>query len=58
MSWAIAVSTSPFSGLTLTMQARYELKAIDIFKVNIFYAVKMYFVCIIMLFIVSNYLGL
>lgn len=58
MSWSTAVSTSPFSGLNLTMQARYDLKAIDIFKVNIPYAIKMYVICVIMLFLISNYLGL
>lgn len=58
MSWSTAVSTSPFSGLNLTMQARYDLKAIEIFKVNILYAIKMYFVCVIILFFLSNYLGL
>ena len=58
MSWSTAVSTSPFSGLNLTMQARYNLKAIDIFRINIPYAIKMYFVCVIILFILSYYLGL
>ena len=58
MSWSTAVSTSPFSGLNLTMQARYKLKAIDIFKINIHYAIKMYFICVIMIFLISNYLGL
>lgn len=58
MSWSTAVSTSPFSGLNLTMQGRYNLKAIDIFKVNIPYAIKMYFVCVIILFALSHYLGL
>ncbi len=57
MSWAVAVSTSPFSGLTLTMQARYNLNALNIFKVNIFYAFKMFVVCSFMLYIVSKYLG-
>lgn len=58
MSWSTAVSTSPFSGLNLTMQARYNLKAIEIFKVNLPYAIKMYIVCVIILFLLSNYLGL
>lgn len=58
MSWSTAVSTSPFSGLNLTMQGRYNLKAIEIFKVNIPYAIKMYFVCVTMLFALSHYLGL
>ena len=58
MSWSTAVSTSPFSGLNLTMQARYNLKAIDIFRINIPYALKMYLLCVCILFILSNYLGL
>lgn len=58
MSWSTAVSTSPFSGLNLTMQSRYDLKAIDLFKVNIGYAVKMYLVCVMILFALSLYLGL
>lgn len=56
MSWATAVSTSPFSGLNLTMQSRYNLKAIELFKVNIFYALKMYAICVLLLFILANYL--
>lgn len=58
MSWSTAVSTSPFSGVNLTMHARYNLSVTRIFKINIFYAIKMYFVCVMMLFLVSNYLGL
>lgn len=58
MSWSTAVSTSPFSGLNLTIQSRYKLTAIEIFKTNISYAIKMYFVCVIMIFFIANYLGL
>lgn len=58
MSWATAVSTSPFSGLNLTMQARYKLKGKELFFTNIPYALKMYVVCVIILFIIANYLGL
>lgn len=58
MSWATAVSTSPFSGLNLTMQSRYSLKAIELFKVNIFYAFKMYCICVVLLFVLANYLNL
>lgn len=58
MSWSTAVSTSPFSGLNLTMQARYNLKAIDIFKTNLPYVMRMYFVCVVLLFFTANYLGL
>ena len=58
MSWSTSVATSPVSGLNLTMQARYKLKAIDIFKINIPYTIKMYLLCVVILFILSNYLGL
>ncbi len=58
MSWATAVSTSPFSGLNLTMQSRYSLKAIELFKVNIFYALKMYCICVVLLFILAHCLKL
>ena len=58
MSWSTAVSTSPFSGLNLTLHARYNLKATRLIELNILYAIKMYIVCVIMLFIISNYLGL
>jgi hypothetical protein len=56
MSWATAVSTSPFSGLNLTMQARYQIKAIDLFKINIGYAFKMYLICVLSLFALAAYL--
>ncbi len=56
MSWATAVSTSPFSGLNLTMQSRYNIKAIELFKVNIFYTIKIYFICVVLLFILSEFL--
>lgn len=58
MSWATAVSTSPFSGLNLTIQSRYELNAYEIFKINLPYALKMYIVCVIMIFLLANYLGI
>lgn len=58
MSWSTAVSTSPFSGLNLTMQARYKINAIDIFKINIPYTIKMYLLCVLILFVLSDFLGL
>ncbi|RXI28423.1 tellurium resistance protein TerC [Aliarcobacter trophiarum] len=57
MAWATTVSTSPISGLNLTMSARYSCNAKEIFKLNIIYAIKMYIVCVIVLFIMSKYLG-
>lgn len=58
MSWAVAVSTSPFSGLNLTIQSRYELKATEIFKINLPYTLKIYVVCVIMIFLLADYLGI
>jgi hypothetical protein len=56
MAWSTTVSTSPFSGLNLTIVARYNYDAKEILKLNIFYAIKMYLVCTFCLFILSNYL--
>ncbi len=56
MAWATTVSTSPISGLNLTMSARYGCSAKEIFTLNIFYAAKMYIVCVFVLFVVSNIL--
>lgn len=58
MAWSTTVSTSPFSGLNLTIVARYNCKAKEIFYLNIFYALKMYLICCFSLFIISNYLGI
>ena len=58
MAWATTVSTSPFSGLNLTIVARYNFDAKKIFKLNILYAFKMYIVCTICLFLLSKYLNL
>lgn len=58
MAWATTVSTSPISGLNLTMSARYSCNAKEIFKLNIFYAFKMYVVCVVFLFILSEFLNI
>ena len=58
MAWSTTVSTSPFSGLNLTIVARYNFDAKEIFRLNIFYAFKMYLICVFCLFLVSKYLGL
>ncbi|PUE64957.1 tellurium resistance protein TerC [Arcobacter caeni] len=58
MAWSTTVSTSPFSGLNLTVVARYDFDAKEIFRLNIFYAFKMYLICIVCLFILSKYLDL
>jgi len=56
MAWSTTVSTSPFSGLNLTIVARYKFPAIEIFKLNIKYVLKMYIVCVLCLFILSKYI--
>ncbi|WP_419770701.1 MAG: tellurium resistance protein TerC [Candidatus Marinarcus sp.] len=58
MSWSTAVSSSPFSGVNLTMQSRYSLKALDMLKLNVSYTYKMYLLCVIVLFVLANYLKL
>ena len=58
MAWSTTVSTSPFSGLNLTIVARYNFDAKEIFKLNLFYAFKMYIVCTICLFLLAKYLNL
>ena len=40
MAWATTVSTSPISGLNLTMSARYNCDPKEIFKLNIFMHLK------------------
>ncbi|WP_428025214.1 tellurium resistance protein TerC [Arcobacter sp.] len=56
MAWATTVSTSPFSGLSLTIQARYNINAKQIFVLNIPYAIKMYLVCVLILYILDNFI--
>ena len=58
MAWSTTVSTSPFSGLNLTIVARYNYDAKEILKLNTFYAIKMYLVCTLCLYILSSYLSL
>lgn len=58
MAWSTTVSTSPFSGLNLAIQARYDIEAKRIFLLNIPYAIKMYFICIGILYFVDEVLGI
>ena len=57
MSWAIGVAISPVSGVNLAMQGRYGLSNIDVFRWNLPYAIKMYFVASAILITVSYLLG-
>jgi len=56
MAWATTVSTSPFSGLNLTIQSRYNINAKDIFLLNISYAIRMYIICVFALYILDNFI--
>lgn len=58
MAWSTTVSTSPFSGLNMTIVARYDFSSRKIFSLNLMYAFKMYIICTICLFLLSNYLNL
>ena len=58
MSWATTVSTSPFSGLNLTITSRYELDSKRVFQLNIFYALKMYFISVVCLYLLSKFLNI
>ncbi len=53
MSWSIAMPISPFNGLNLTMQSKYDLTPLQIPKVNFIHAIQMYIACVVMLFILD-----
>ena len=57
MSWAIGVAISPVSGVNLAMQGRYGLSGRAVFRWNLPYAIKMYFVASAILISVSYLLG-
>lgn len=58
MAWATTVSTSPFSGLNLTMVSKYQIDPQKVFKSNIIYSIKIYFISVFLLYLLSNYLNL
>lgn len=58
MSWATTVSTSPFSGLNLTMTSRYELDGKRVLRLNIIYAIKIYIISVFCLYFLSKYLNI
>jgi len=57
MGWATTVSTSPFSGLNLTMASKYNIDSKKIFHLNIWYSLKIYFVSVFLLYVLSKYLN-
>lgn len=58
MAWSTTVSTSPFSGLNMTIVARYGFSPKEIFGLNIKYALKMYIICVVCIFILDNFIKL
>lgn len=54
MAWGLTVSTSPFSGVNLTLSSRYGVNLIEVLKVNISYLIKAYIFCIVLLYIVQK----
>ena len=53
MSWSIAMPISPFNGLNLTMQSKYDLHPMTIPKVNFIHALQMYIACVVVLFVLE-----
>jgi len=58
MAWASTVSTSPFSGLNLTLHARYGVSTTEVLKLNLSFLVKTYLICVLLLYIISKALAL
>jgi hypothetical protein len=58
MGWASTISTSPFSGVNLTLQSRYEVNTKEVFKLNFPFMIKTYIFCVVILFVISNLLHL
>ncbi len=54
MAWGLTVSTSPFSGLNLTLHSRYKVDIQEVLKTNLPFLVKIYFFCIVLLYIASE----
>lgn len=53
MAWASTVASSPFSGVNLTLQARYGVSTKEILKLNFAFLLKVYILCVILLYILS-----
>jgi hypothetical protein len=55
MSWSLSICTSPVSGLNLAIASRYNISPVSLFKANIGYAVKLYFLSILVLYGVDKF---
>lgn len=56
IAWSTTTCSSPFSGLNLTLQARYNINAKDLVLLNLSYAIKIYIFAIFVLYILDNYI--
>jgi len=45
MGWSLGVGLSPFSGIQLSLQSRYGIKATELLKMNLLYAPAMLVIC-------------
>ncbi|MDD2382964.1 MAG: tellurium resistance protein TerC [Sulfurospirillaceae bacterium] len=54
MAWATTVSTSPFSGVNLTLQARYDVSTREVLKLNVTFLIKSYLACVLVLYLISK----
>lgn len=54
MSWAIGVSTTPFSGLHLTIQGRYQVSALALLRLNAGFSAVMLVVSILAIYLYTR----
>ncbi|MDW6004155.1 hypothetical protein [Vibrio mangrovi] len=57
MGWSLGIGLSPFSGVQLSIQSRYEISAISLLKMNWRYAITMLFLCFALLWFYTFHTG-
>ncbi|MCE0496000.1 hypothetical protein [Vibrio salinus] len=58
MSWSLGISLSPFSGVQLSIQSRYNIRASELLKLNWRYTLMMFLCCFCILWLYSVNTGL
>lgn len=56
LAWSTTVASSPFSGLSLTMQSRYKISSKEIFLLNLPYTIKIYLFSVCALFFLDFFI--
>ncbi|MFV0449998.1 MAG: hypothetical protein ACK5MF_16325 [Vibrio sp.] len=56
MGWSLGITVSPFSGVQLSIQSRYDIGAKDLLKANWRYIATMYLICCSVLWLYSSQL--